>query len=335
MKYHKKIFLDYSDMKYPLPQGLVKKLCNYIAELNLYPSGDYTSLKKKIANKVGVLIDQVLIGNGLDEIIDLVTRAFGTKVLIPTPTFSQFEIAAKRKNCNIILKNCLINDKYELTFEDDELKKSDLIWICNPNNPTGTKIEREQIIKVLNKAKGVVVVDECYYDFLKETVIDLINKYDNLIVLRSFSKGYGLAGARLGYALSNSELINKMESFRQIFSVNKIAEKAGELVLDYEDYYVKKRELIERIRDDFIINLRRIGIKVFDSFTNFVLIKLNDNNEMIELYDYLKKNNIIVLPAKDDEFTGLNGPYVRITIGLKEEMEFVFERIKEWKNKKK
>jgi len=201
-----KIFLTQSYFKYPLPEEMLRELSEELKDINRYPSGgEYTKLRQVLAEYVEVKMENILPTNGSDEVIEIVTRAYKGEVLIPIPTFSQYEASADRGGLSKILVNCLHNGVYSLNYSAEQLEKASLVWICNPNNPTGTRITRKRIIDILQRVKGMVVVDECNYEYLGETVADLIGKYKNLIISRSFSKNFGLAGLRLGFAISNPQ----------------------------------------------------------------------------------------------------------------------------------
>ncbi|OGD17576.1 hypothetical protein A2V47_02915 [Candidatus Atribacteria bacterium RBG_19FT_COMBO_35_14] len=168
-----KIFLTHSYFKYPLPEEMLKDLAQELKDINLYPSGgEYTELRQFLAKYVGVKIENILPANGSDEVIEIVSRAYKGEALIPIPTFSQYEASADRGRLSKVLVNCLNNGVYSLNYSAQQLDKASLVWICNPNNPTGTRIPRENIINILQGAKGMVIVDECNYEYLGETVVD-------------------------------------------------------------------------------------------------------------------------------------------------------------------
>ncbi|MEA2022007.1 MAG: histidinol-phosphate transaminase, partial [Candidatus Caldatribacteriota bacterium] len=207
----KVIDLVHSYLKYPLPEGILKELYKEIDNINHYPSGGgYSELCQVLATYSGTKIENILPANGSDEVIEMITRTYQGKILIPVPTFSQYERSADRGGFPKLLVNCLINDHYIVNYSSEQLEEASLVWICNPNNPTGTSIPREKIIDILQRAKGMVVVDECYYNYSGKTVIDLIDEYPNLIISRSFSKDFGLAGLRLGFMISNAQNIKKI-----------------------------------------------------------------------------------------------------------------------------
>lgn len=319
-----KIFLTQSYFKYPLPEELLKELSEELKDINRYPSGgEYAKLRQVLAEYIGVKIENILPTNGSDEVIEIVSRAYKGEVLIPIPTFSQYEASADRGGLSKVLVNCLHDREYNINYSDQQLKSAFLIWICNPNNPTGTRIPRENIIDILQRAKGMVVVDECNYEYLGETVVDLIDKYENIIISRSFSKNFGLAGLRLGFAVSNPENIKKLAAFGQHFKVNRMAEKAAGKVLKYLDYYQEVWEKIKKVRDKFIEQINELGFFAYDSKANFVLAEFKNKEETERVWKYLKENGIYTLAGWENEFSGLGDQFIRFTIGEEWEMDKV------------
>jgi len=268
-------------------------------------------------------MENILPANGSDEVIEIVSRAYKGEVLIPIPTFSQYEASADRGGLSKILVNCLYDGVYSLNYSAQQLDKASLVWICNPNNPTGTRIPREKIMNILQRAKGMVVVDECNYEYLGETVVDLICKYENLIISRSFSKNFGLAGLRLGFAISNSQNIKRLAAFGQYFRVNRMAEKAAEKVLKYLDYYQEVWEKIKKVRDEFVRQINELGFSAYDSQANFVLVEFKNKKETEKVWEYLKEKSIFTLAGWENEFSGLNDQFIRFTIGEEWEMDRV------------
>lgn len=319
-----KIFLTQSYFKYPLPEELLKELSEELKDINRYPSGgEYAKLRQVLAEYIGVKIENILPTNGSDEVIEIVSRAYKGEVLIPIPTFSQYEASADRGGLSKVLVNCLHDREYNINYSDQQLDKASLVWICNPNNPTGTRIPRENIIDILQRAKGMVVVDECNYEYLGETVVDLIDKYENIIISRSFSKNFGLAGLRLGFAVSNPENIKKLAVFGQHFRVNRMAEKAARKVLKYLGYYQEVWEKIKKVRDKFIEQINELGFFAYDSKANFVLAEFKNKEETERVWKYLKENGIYTLPGWENEFSGLDDQFIRFTIGEEWEMDKV------------
>lgn len=326
-----KIFLSHSYFKYPLPAMLLKELSTELKDINLYPSGGgYSQLCQVLAEHVGVNRENILPTNGSDEVIEIVTRAYQGEVLIPIPTFFQYEVSADRSGLPKVLVNCLHNREYNINYSAKQLKKTSLIWICNPNNPTGTGIPREKIIDILQRTKGMVVVDECNYEYLEETMVDLIDKYDNLVISRSFSKNFGLAGLRLGFAISNPQNIRRLAAFGQYFRVNRMAEKAAEKVLKYLDYYQKAWEKIKKTRDKFVRQINELGFFAYDSKANFVLVEFRDKEECKKIWKHLKERGVYALPGWENEFSGLGDQFIRFTIGEDWEMDRVVEALSDY-----
>jgi len=326
-KRKEKIDLTNSYFKYSLPAELIKELAKELKNINLYPSGGkYIKLRQVLADYVGVKTENIFPANGSDEVIDIITRSYKGKVLIPIPTFFQYEISADRLGLPKILVNCLRNREYIINYSTQQLDKASLAWICNPNNPTGSEIPRDKIIDILQRAKGMVIVDECNYEYLGKTVIDLIDKYPNLVISRSFSKSFGLAGLRLGFAISNPQNIKRLATFGQYFRVNRMAEKAAEKVLKYLDYYQESWEKIKKVRDNFVKKINNLGFTAYDSKSNFVLVEFKNKEECKKIWKYLKENNIYTLPGwEKNEFSGLEDQFIRFTIGKEWEMDRVAE----------
>lgn len=326
-----KIFLTHSYFKHPLHEELLKELSKELKDINRYPSGgEYAKLRQVLAEYVGVKMENILPTNGSDEVIEIVSRVYKGEVLIPIPTFSQYEASADRSDLSKVLVNCLYDGEYNINYSSEQLKKASLVWICNPNNPTGTRIPSEKIINILQRAEGVVVVDECNYEYLGETVVDLIDRYANLIISRSFSKNFGLAGLRLGFAISNPQNIKKLASFGQYFRVNRMAEKAAGRVLKYLDYYQEVWEKIKKVRDKFARQINELGFSAYDSQANFVLVEFKDKKETERVLMHLKENSIYTLAGWEDEFSGLDDQFIRFTIGDEWEMDKVVEVLSDY-----
>ncbi|GAB4115093.1 MAG: histidinol-phosphate transaminase [Candidatus Caldatribacteriota bacterium] len=329
-----KIFLTNSYLKFPLPAELLKELAEELNEINRYPSGgEYTELRKVLANYTGVKADNILPANGSDEVIEMITRAYPGKVLIPIPTFSQYEVSADRSKLPKILVPSLQDKEYNLHYSSSQLKEASLVWICNPNNPTGTGISQEKILEILNKAKGMVAIDECNYEYFGESAIGLIEKYKNLIIVRSFSKNFGLAGLRLGFAISNAENIKKISAYGQCFRVNRLAEKAAGKVLKYLDYYQELWDRIRKIRTDFSQKINKLGWFVYPSQANFILLEAQNKEESKAIWRYLKENNIYTLPGWKEEFSGLEDRFIRFTVGEEWEMNITIEVLSEYRQR--
>ena len=329
----KPISLEHSCLNWPLPDELLKKLAMHLPQINQYPSGGcYTKLSERLAQYTGVKKECILPTNGSDEVIETVTRAFGQNlILIPSPTFSQYEVSADRCGYPKKLIPSLHQGLYQLCYKKTDLQKASLVWICNPNNPTGNALSRDEIIRVLRLAKGKVVVDECNYEYLGETVIDLMESFPNLIISRSFSKNFGLAGLRLGYAMSNPENIKNVFRYCQNFRINKVSEMAGLEVLNHLDYFKRVWHELSSVREKFVTGVGSLGFAVFPSRTNFVLVDFKTTELTRRVWQYLKDRKVYTFPAWFEEFSGLAPHYIRFSIGQQAEMDYVLALLSEFR----
>ncbi len=324
--------LDLSIAKYPPAPNVLNAIHNILTEINVYPSSNWLPLRNKLADLNHIKNQDIILVNGLDEGIDILTRTFvnpGAKVIIPTPTFSQFEIAALRQEANPLFLNFLIDSVYEFDvskmIESSQEDNVQLIWICNPNNPTGI-VDREMILEVLKNVKCLVAIDECYYEFYGETVMDLIPKFENMIVLRSFSKTYGLAGLRFGYLAGNANLISMIQKMRQPASVNLLAQTAALAVLKNQMYYQQRWSVMKQERKTLCTQLVELGFDILPSETNFVLIRTPTAHK---LFQSLWDEKVYVLRGWDDaEFSGLGNDFLRITVGNPEENSHLIKSLK-------
>lgn len=326
------IKLDANENPYELPEEIInaiKKNVNY-AMLNRYPDPRASILCSKLAKYVKNDIDgdMIITGDGSDELINIIVSTYinsGRGVLIPTPGFSMYNIYSSI-NCARVIE---FNRDENFNIDMDEMisviktEKPYLVFICNPNNPTGTLTGREDIIKLLENCGCIVIVDEAYFEFSGFTIVDLVNKYDNLIVLRTLSKAWGLAGLRLGYLISNKAVISELLKVKSPFNVNSITQDAAAAVLDFEDYMKEKTSQILKERDRIISELKTIkNIRLFDTEANFIMIKVPDANLI---------NNILIQSGiairNFNNYQGVSN-CIRITVGKKDENDRLLNIIK-------
>ncbi|MFQ6123287.1 MAG: histidinol-phosphate transaminase [Candidatus Heimdallarchaeota archaeon] len=325
------IRMDLAIIKYPPAPTVKEALENSLNSVNEYPPSNWHLLTTKIAKLNNIRKENVLLSNGLDEGIDLITRTFidpEAKIVIPTPTFAQFEIAALRQEA-IPVKLCFLTKQgYKFDgikiIETVQKENAQLVWICNPNNPTGA-VEREKIIEVVENENCLVAVDECYYEFYGKTVIDLVPKYENLLVLRSFTKTYGLAGLRIGFLAGNSVLISQLQKMRQPFSVNLLAQVAALAALENPEYYEEIWKQIKFEKEKIYAQLKTFDLEILPSETNCILIQ---TPKAKEIFQKLWNNKILVFDGGDTtEFSGLGTNFLRITIGRPEDNALLLDNL--------
>lgn len=301
--------------------------------LSVYP--EYNELRKKLADFLKIKFDQVMPTNATDEAIKTIVETYIEKgedeLILPIPTFAIFKFYAQLNEA--IIKEVLYNN--DLSFPTGNVlkeinPKTKIIIIANPNNPTGTSVKKEDLIKIVEKAKennALVFVDEAYYPFSKESVISLINKFDNLIVSQTFSKAFGMANLRLGYITSNKNNIKNLLKVISPYSVNGIAVKCAFAALDDYNYVKSYAKEVNENKAYLYNELKKLKIKYSKSDANFVLI--NAGEECKEYYEKLKQRGILVRDRSNDPL--LNGR-LRVTIGSKEQMQRLVRALGEIKN---
>ena len=285
------IFLDNCENNYGSPLGL---------GYERYPSSTQKKIKESIATYKKVSVNQLVLGNGSDELIDLLIRCFcepkQDNILVCEPTFGMFKIYAQLNDVGVI--NAALS---ETTFQFDETlilntinNNTKLLFICSPNNPTGTSISIGQLKKIAANFNGIVIVDEAYIDFShKASALTLINEFANIIVLQTFSKAWGLAALRIGVAYGNSSIVDVLNKVRPPFN---IGSNSQALLLKAIGSSHLKDELVQSIasQKDFLQNaIQKLPFikNIVESDANFFLIEVTDADK---LCDYLLQNNILI-----------------------------------------
>lgn len=318
------LYLDFASFKFPPSPRVIEVLKQNLHRINEYPDQNYLKLKKKLAQVYKLDNRNILIGNGLDEVIDLITRAFvkeGEEVIIPIPTFSQFEQAALRINAKVVAVSCM-KERYEIDAQEilnHVTKHTRLIWICSPNNPTGDIIPKETIWKVSSGVHIPVVIDNALGDF-SDYPVDNLKGLHNTIFLRTFSKGYCLAGLRVGYAVANTEYIAKIEAVKQIFNVNSLGVEAALAALEDQEYYNSLWAEFKNEKRRVLTQLEEIKVDIAGiSQSNFILLDFKSEKRSRDVYGKLLQEGIKVFPGWDEEFSGLSGRFLRVVVGNNEQ----------------
>ncbi|MCC7572730.1 MAG: histidinol-phosphate transaminase [Candidatus Methanofastidiosum sp.] len=280
--------------------------------LNRYPEVTNSNTRKKIAEYIGFEKENVLVGNGSDEIIDTIGKAFISpldKVLIPSPTFSLYASTTKiYSGLPIIIP---LNPDFTLSVEKiiSEAKNAKMAIICSPNNPTGIAYPDEEIKTILDTGV-LVILDEAYAEFSGHSGLNLVNNYDNLIVMKTFSKAFGLAGFRTGYCVASETLIESMSKVMLPYNLNLISMKVVELAIQHEDFMKDSVKKIKENRKYLYGAMQEIkGINSIQSNANFILFE-TENPRMI--YEELLKRGILIR-----YFEGKN--YMRVSVGTYEQ----------------
>ncbi|WP_044749080.1 histidinol-phosphate transaminase [Bacillus alveayuensis] len=312
---------------------LVKKvLVDHFDNMAIYPDGYAFAIREKLANHLGVNMDQLIFGNGSDEIVQIICRSYlgkGTNTVMATPTFPQYRHNAVIEGAEI-REIPLKNGEHDLENMLQAIdEKTRVVWVCNPNNPTGVYIPESQLLSFLEKVPTdvLVVLDEAYYEYVTQedypNSINLLQKYENLMILRTFSKAYGLASLRIGYGIANPTLIKEMEPAREPFNTNTLAQKAAFVALDDQDFIEYCRNENEKGLKQYYCFCEEFNLKYFPSQGNFILI--NFGRDANELFEALLKKGFIVRSGKALGFP----TSLRITVGSTEQNEAIIQHLKE------
>lgn len=298
-------------------------------KINEYPDSDSNELREILGEKLGFGPENIMISCGADQMISIIVNAFidpGDSILTFSPSFSMYSISTKLVGGNVI--EVPLGEDFKFNYDEFikviETQEAKIVFLCTPNNPTGGIISREDIIGILDKAESIVVLDEAYIEFDGEGHLDLIEKYPNLLILRTLSKAYGLAGARVGYGIASKELMDILYKTKPVYNVSSISQEAAKIVLEEEELVNNILSEIKEERDKMFEELKSIkNIKVYESHANFLLFKVEDSKRV---FDYLVEKGILV------RYFGQEGPlanHLRVAIGRKEENQIVIQRLKE------
>ncbi|CAI8699330.1 histidinol-phosphate transaminase [Bacillus pseudomycoides] len=326
------------------PFGCSKRVTEALASLStqyaLYPDGAAFELREKVAAHLHVKPEQLLFGSGLDEVIQMVSRALlekGTNVVMANPTFSQYYHHAVIEGAEVRevpLKDG-IHDLDTMLKQIDE--QTQIVWICNPNNPTGTYVEKQKLLSFLEAVpkSTLVIMDEAYYEYAGEKeypqTLLLLEEYENLMVLRTFSKAYGLAAFRIGYAVGNEKLIQQLEVARLPFNTSAVAQAVGLVAIEDQEFLQECVKQNAEGLNQYYTFCKEYDVFYYPSQTNFIFLKLGIPGN--EAFERLMRKGYIV---RSGAAFGLPDG-IRITVGLKEEndeiIELLTELVKEQKKK--
>jgi histidinol-phosphate aminotransferase len=298
---------------------------------NRYPDPLQKELKEKIAVLKDVEADKIFLGNGSDEPIDLLIRAFCEpgidNIVTIHPTYGMYQVAADIHNVEV--KKVPLTDRYDLDSKkllNEITEKTKLIFLCSPNNPTGNCLETDRILEVLNNFTGLVILDEAYIDFAPgKSLLPQLENFPNLVVLQTFSKAWGMAGIRLGMAFASTEIIQILNKIKYPYNLSILTQqKALELVKKNEEVKKWVKLLIaERKKMSDLLKEFPFVVEIFPSDANFLLVKMYDARG---IYEYLVESGIIV---RDRSKIDLCENSLRITIGSSSENETLLHALNE------
>ena len=316
----------------PLAVEAIKK---EVENINLYPEATSRLLREKLADKLKMDKEMIIFGNGADDVIDLIGMAFineGDEVITGETTFPAYKIAVK------IMGGKLISVKLkDFHFDLEEIaqrinKKTKIIFLCNPNNPTGTIVTKEEVNNFMKKVSQdvIVVFDEAYYDYVEDknytSGLSYILEGKNVIILRTFSKIAGIAGVRIGYGIAKPELVGYLRRVVNPFTTNRLAQVAALASLDDEEHYKKVLKSNQEGKKYLYEGLKELGFSYVPTETNFIFIDLKEDADIV--FEKLLKKGVIIRPGK---IYGCPN-FIRVTIGTAYENRKFIQAIREIKN---
>ncbi|MGD6966813.1 histidinol-phosphate transaminase [Rossellomorea vietnamensis] len=322
------------------PFGFSAKVEEYLRKAeftySIYPDGYAKILRNSLSSHLGVSEKQVILGNGSDEIIQIITRGLlqqGANTVMASPTFPQYKHNAVIEGAEV---REIVLDEYGRHNLDEMLKAIDenttVVWLCSPNNPSGEYISEKSLTNFLDRVPPHVltVLDEAYFEYVTAgdyyDAIKLVEKYPRLLVTRTFSKAYGLAGLRVGYGIANEEIISKLEPLREPFNNNIVAQGAAAAALTDQEFIERCRLENRKGMEQYYELCREKELKYFPSQANFIVIDFGIDGD--EVFQHLLSKGYIVRSGKALGFPTA----VRITIGTPEQNQGLLETIRDFLN---
>ncbi|MBU0590680.1 histidinol-phosphate transaminase [Candidatus Micrarchaeota archaeon] len=316
--------LNQNESPYDMPLELREEIRRRLATtaFNRYNNGTSQRLRELLAKKFNTKADQIIVGAGMDELLYYLILAFvdkGDKIVRSVPSFSMYEICAKVTDAND--KPILLSDNFELTEEFvRESNAAKLVFICTPNNPTSNSFDKKTIEKIIQNTDGLVCIDEAYAEFAEQDCLDFL-KYENVIIFRTFSKAYSCAGVRLGYAIANPQIIDRLNRVRLPWNLNFFAQIVGEVVLENESIFIERIAEIKKERKR-LISLMKSVVELLPSDCNFITFKVANPNLV---FAKLLKNGILV--RNISKYPKLEN-YLRVNVGTRQENNAFLKALK-------
>lgn len=317
--------LDFSANCNPLgtPESVKQAVRDSLEHIKDYPQVGYAPLKKAIAEYEGVMPEHIICGNGAAELVFSLCQAVKPhRALIPVPTFAEYEQALTSCGCEV--EHVLLREEDGFTMQESFIdwlhRDLDIVFLCNPNNPTGISIDRDflfRILRVCREMDILLVVDECFLDFVKEpgkySLKAQLSRYHNLFLLKAFTKRYAMAGVRLGYGITeNSELLEAMTQVTQPWNISVMAQAAGIAALKENRYVEEGRRLVFDEAEFLKKELQRLGMQVYPSEANYIFFRGPEN-----LFEVCVSQGVLIRDCSN--YPGLRKGYYRVAVRTHEE----------------
>jgi len=333
-----KVKLDANESPYDVPLEVKIRIWNRLQNehFNHYSDPSCDELRERLSKYTGVRPEQIFVGNGADEVIFNIILAFagpGRDVIIPFPTFSSYEIYATVAGSNVIKVPIMRKKQHTRWVWDlDVIKikkhfskdKPQLLFICYPNNPTGDYFDEEKVLDLIESFNGIVAVDEAYFEFGGKTFINKLYQFPHLVIIRTFSKIFSLAGLRIGYAIGYEDLIKQLNKVKLPYNVNLFSQIAAVEILKEMDWLKAMQREFTKAREMLQMELNNIkGIQVYPSSTNFFLCELEKSRDFV--YEELLKRGILTRSFSDEILKNT----LRFCIGTPEQNKYLLSCLKE------
>lgn len=325
--------MDANESPFALPQAVRKDLADWLLneeDFNIYPDTDNTVLREAVSGYYGFDMDWITAGVGSDQLIDLLCKAFLEQdecIVVQSPSFSMYQTSAEINHGRAVSVPLLAEADFRFSADDIietvNKEKPKLLFICSPNNPTGCGIEKKELIRILEAVSCVVVLDEAYGEFSSSDTLDLIRDWPDLISLRTFSKAFGLAGLRVGYALAHPDMIKAIDTVRAPYNLNTFTQKAAAMVLGRPEYKERIEWIInerERVQEALAVLEGVQGFHLFPSQSNFLFLR----SDVEELGAKLLEKGLLVRA-----YGGTMSSYIRVSISDKDSNDLFLQAIKE------
>ena len=314
--------------------NIEKYVTESIYKCRSYPDISYTNLRKNISKYISIKPEFIVPGNGATEIIYLLMKSINHRLAILNPTFSEYERSAKLNNLEILNLNLREDNNFEINMNDiiENLDKFDSLFICNPNNPNGKVKDLTCLLEVMFKNNKLLIVDETFMEFVEDenkySLIKYVDKYENIFILKAVTKFFGLPGLRLGYGVtSNKKIIENIYKYKEPWTINSFADNLSNYIFEDKEYIDASKNYYIKERDYMLKNLRNIkNIYVYDTDTNFILIKLKNLKSSKLKEELFKHANILIRDASN--FIGLDDSFIRVAIKSHKENKILIKELK-------
>ena len=325
--------LNTNENPYPPSPSVRQAIAAELDDLRKYPEPTSNQLRAAIGQKFGITEQNVIIGNGSDNILDLITRCFVSDpgAAHTVPSYSLYPVLAGMSGQNL----SDVNFDRDMKLDIDALSatKAKVVFLTNPNAPTGVAFTLLEIESALRAIDGLLVVDEAYVDFGAQSAVGLLDKYENLVIVRTFSKSYSLAGMRVGFALAAAPIISLLDRIRDAYNLDRLAQAAALAALRDVDYFEVQRQKVINTRESVRAKLGKFNWFTYPSLSNFLFTEPKNADGMAgqevaqDLFDYLLDHKVLVRMFASNPLTC---SFIRVSIGTDEEMKLFLTVVESW-----